>query len=364
MNEQKPHLMIVPTGLRLSLAGTALMLVAAGVQAAGDDHSAHQGTDGHRHHEASGHEMSADDLATLRRKIPLYRQYSDEQINASMERMTDLEVYVSPAGVRDEIGVLALGHGYNEPGNTFFTNAYGPVSKVHPTAAGLGMAMMSSSHIQQAVDQLEGAGARTIVAIPTEISDDSSLIRQWQYILGVIDESAYLDVPRVESDARIVLTGTPTASPIVGDILVEYAKSASRDPANEAALLVAHGPQSAEDNKKLLEVLAGHAAKIREGTKLAEVKHDSLQDDAPTAIRTANVNRMRDWIEGHTKQGRRVIVLQMIMTGQGGVTQRLHNDFAGLDYDLVDKGLLEHPFFDRWVRETVQAAVASPQEQL
>src|SRR5690606_15018377 len=125
-------------------AALAIAGFAGGHARAADDHGAHQAAGAHQHHE-----MSAEDLATLRRKIPLYQQYSDEQINASMARMTDLGAYVSPAGVRDEIGILALGHGYKEPGNTFFTNAYRPVSNDHPTAAGLGMAMMSSSHIQE-----------------------------------------------------------------------------------------------------------------------------------------------------------------------------------------------------------------------
>lgn len=315
-----------------------------------DEHSAHQGP--------AAHEMSADDLATLRQKIPLYRQYTDAQINEGMARMVDLEVYVSPAGVRNEVGVLALGHGYKEPGNTFFVGAYTPVAAKYPTAAGLGMAMMSSSHIQTAIDQLEQAGAKTIVALPTEVGDDTSLIRQWNYIFGLSAESAYLDVPRVRSNAKILLARTPTTSPIIGDILADYAKSAIRDVKSEVAMLVVHGPEEADDNAKLMEILAGHAATVKAATGLSEVYYDSLQDDAPTAIRTANVNRMRNWISKHTAAGHRVIVLQAIMTGQGGVSGRLRRDFDGLSYDLVDKGLTEHPLFDRWIADTVAAELA------
>ena len=114
-----------------------------------------------------------------------------------------------------------------------------------------------------------------------------------------------------------------------------------------------------DDNRELLEVLAGHADRIRKATKLAEVKHDSLQDERPDRdpYRQREPHARLD--RGHVEEGRRVIVLQMIMTGQGGVTRRLHNDFAGLDYDPVDKAD-RASFFDRWVRETVQAAAASP----
>jgi hypothetical protein len=321
------------------------------VTAAGDDHS--------QHADHAAHQMSAEDLATLRRKIPLYQQYTDEEINQGMARMADLEYYVSPEGVRDEVGILALGHGYKEPGNTFFRNAYEPIGRRHPVAAGLGMAMMSSDHIQTAVDRLEKAGAKTIVAIPTEVGDDTSLIRQWHYIFGLTDESAYLDVPRVKSKAKIVVTKTPTTSPVTSEILAAYARSAVRDPAKEVVLLVAHGPEDAADNAKLMKILEGHAARVKAVSGVREVRYDSLQDDATTEVREANVKRMRDWISAHGEMGHRVIVLQVLMTGQGGVTARLRRDFDGLNYDLVDKGLAEHPLFNTWIEESVREALAS-----
>lgn len=315
--------------------------------AAAADRSAHQ------------HKMSADDLATLRRKIPLYQQYSDEQINESMGRMQDLEAYISPAGVHNRIGVLALGHEYGEPGNTLFQAAYRPIAAKLPTATGLGMAMMNSSHIQAAVDDLEKAGATIIIVLPSEIGDDTSLVRQWHYIFTRAEKSSYLDVPRVHSNAQLVVAKTPTASPLVGDILADYARSALKDPAKEAVLLVAHGPEDPADNEKLLRVLATHLAKVKSATGLAEVHFDSLQDDAPTALRAANVNRLRNWIRTTADAGKRVIVVPVIMTGQGGVTRHIRRDLDGLKFELVDKGIAEHPLFDRWIQDMVATGVTA-----
>lgn len=312
---------------------------------ADEDHAAHQ------------HKMSAEDLAVLRRKIPLYQQYSDDRINESMSRMHDLEAYISPASVHNRIGVLALGHGYGEPGNNLFQAAFRPVAAKLPTAASLGMAMMSSSHVQAAVDDLEKAGATIIVVLPAEIGDDTSLIRQWNYIFDRTNESAYLDVPRVHSKAQIVVAKTPTTSPLVGEILADYARSAVKEPTKEAALLIAHGPEEAADNDKLLKILEDQAAKVQQATGLSVVHFDSLQDDAPTAVRTANVKRMRDWIKDTAAGGKKVIVLQVIMTSQGGVTQRIRRDLEGLKFELVDKGIAEHPLFDRWIQDTVATAV-------
>ncbi|MEO8225479.1 MAG: hypothetical protein ABI661_11810, partial [Gammaproteobacteria bacterium] len=156
---------------------------------AATDHSMHEGH--------AGHQMAAAQLALLRKKVPLYAGFTDEQINENMGRMVaDSQVYLSSDSLRDQVGVLGLGHGYAGNGNQQFAAGYAPVAAVHPTAVGLGMSMMGSGHIQAAVNRLEAAGATTIVVLPSETSETSSLVRQWQYIFGLTDNSGYLEVPR------------------------------------------------------------------------------------------------------------------------------------------------------------------------
>ena len=136
---------------------------------------------------------------------------------------------------------------------------------------GLGMAMMSSDHIQSAVTALEEAGAKTIIVLPTTTADNSTLTRQWDYIFGLRADSAYLDVPVVESDANFVFTDTPTGHPIMGEIMLDYALEKSEEPSKEVVMIVGHGPQSAEDNARELEILSVHAGRIKEEGGFADV---------------------------------------------------------------------------------------------
>ncbi|MDH4046354.1 MAG: hypothetical protein OEW06_18040, partial [Gemmatimonadota bacterium] len=296
--------------VRIPVAGIAatLLLVgafAARVAGAADskqptDHSEHQGH--------AGHQMTHEQIEILKSKIELYRPYTDEQINAAMSRMYEAQEYVSPPAVRGEIGILGLGHGYKEVGDKLFKKGYAGVAETYPTAVGLGMTMMSSTHIQQAVDELEAAGAKTIVVLPTEIGDNTSLIRQWDYAFGRSDTSSYLDVERIRSKARIVVTKTPTTSPLLTSILSDYVKQASKDPAKEVVVMIAHGPEDPRDNEKELANLAVHAAGIRAATAVADVRFGTLQDDAPPELRKQNVDRLRGWIQAATDAGQRVIV--------------------------------------------------------
>ncbi len=315
----------------------------------------------HSQHAAhASHAMSAEDLASLRAKIPLYRTLTDEQINASMARMRDTRDYLSPADVRHEIGVLGLGHGYGDEGDRQFKAAYGQVAGDYPTAVGLGMAMMSSAHIQSAVDQLEAAGAKTIVVLPTEIGEPTNLTRQWDYIFGRSDESAYLDVPRVQTESRVVFARTPTSSPIVAQILTDNLRSLSRDPNREVGVIIAHGPTAADENEKELRELAAHAQFMKATLGLADVLYATLQDDAPREVRKSNVDRLRMQIEAATEAGWRVLVTPVLITGRGGVSQRIRGDLDGLTYELADRGLAESPRFGEWVSESIAQATAAP----
>lgn len=336
----------------VAIAGALGLLLGSGPVLSADeppvDHSAHAGH--------AGHQMTPEQIATLKKKVPLYAGFTDDQINENMSRMVpDTEAYLSTPSVRDSIGVLGLGHGYAGDGNDQFKAGYAGVATVHPTAVGLGMSMMGSAHIQTAVDQLEAAGATTIVVLPSETSETSSLVRQWHYMFGLTDNSGYLEVPRVRTKAKIIMASAPTRSPIIGRILGENLKTVSKDPAKEAALLIMHGPEKPAENEDELRNLAKLAAVVKEVTGISEVFYGSLQDDAPADVRAANVQAMRDWITRASAAGKTVLVEPVLLTAGGRVSKKIGTDLNGLTYTFVDKGMIGHPLFAQWVSETVSA---------
>lgn len=314
---------------------------------AAEDHSAHGD---------HGHQMTAEQLSELRAKIPLYDVYTDEQIIAGMSRMKNLWGWMGDGVRKGKIGVLGLAHGFKEPGNTQFRQAYAKVGDAYPSTYALGMAMMTSDHIRSAVDALEAAGAESIVVVPTTTADHSTLTRQWDYIFGRRDDSAYLDVPRVRTAARVVWTPTPTQHPIVAEIMLDYAREKSTDPANETVIILGHGPQSAEDNAMELETLAHHAEYLRQQGGFADVIYGNVQDDAPPQVRAENVTNLRAQAQAAIDRGHRVIAVHTALT-QSGVVQRLQNDIGDLAA-FNGKGLMQHPRFVDWLEEVVTAGAA------
>ncbi len=304
------------------------------------------------------HQLTHEMIEELRAKIALYREYTDEEINFGMRMMgAAREVYVSDESVTQAIGVLALDHGTLEPGDTQLKNAYTEISKQFPTAIAFGMAMMGSSTIQSAVDKLVAAGAETIVVIPGSPVKHSSLVRQWHYIFGLREDSAYLDAPRVKTEAKIVMAQPPGDSPDITAILLDFAREVSTDPENEVVIIVSHGPEEREgENEKELALLAGQAEIIRQEGHFAEVRAVTLQDDAPSAIRAANVEKLRNWVETATNEGRRVLIVTNLLT-ESMIQKKIDQDLNGLTYEFNRKGLTLHPRFQDWIANTVKDAL-------
>ncbi len=307
----------------------------------------------HSQHQSHQHQMTPEQFAELREKIEFYRGLTDEQIVESMSRMRNLGGMISDAGVVGDNGILALAHGYTDQGNEQWLENFAVISREYPTGYGLGMAMMSADHIQNAIDGLEAAGAKRILILRTETGDTNSLNYQWEYIFGRRDESSYLSVPRVTSNTEIIWGPSPTAHPIMGQIMLEHALQLSSDPSNELVIIMGHGPMTPKENEMELAIMAKHAKAIRQGGGFRDVKYWNVQDDLPPDKRAANVAIVRGWIKDAQDQGMDVVVVTNALT-QSGIMGRLKRDVEGTGAKFNDTGLMQNPRFSDWINAAVE----------
>ncbi len=343
---------MVPFDLRLKslVAGAALslVLIASLVQAGG--HTSHG-------EELAPPEMTAEQMDGVRAKIKKFADYSDEQILEMMAILTNESGTLSAPETKGDIGLLVLAHGFHGEGFTQFTDAFKQAIATYPTAYGFGLGIMSSEFLQTAIDSLESQGAKTIVVMQASTARNSTMVRQWQFALGAIDEPAYLEVPRIDSNVDYVWASNPMDHPIMGEILGDHAKAVSTDPANELVLIMGHGPSEKEDNDLEIEILEGHAAAIKSKFGFNDVKVSNVQDDAPVEMREANVARLRGWISDAKAEGKDVIVTTTVLT-EAGVLRKLEKDVEGFGVIFNDTGLMVHPRFADWLEESIQQSVA------
>jgi hypothetical protein len=241
-----------------------------------------------------------------------------------------------------------------------FRNALEPVATRWPTAVSFGMAMMMSSHLQSSVDDLVAAGAQTIVLVPTAVTEYNTLTQQWMYIFDMYDEYSYLDVPKVQTDARVIMTDHFDNHPLITEILIDHSREVSENPENEVVIIVAHGPEDIEDNERDLEIMQAHVDRMKAQTDYADVRIINLQDDAYPPIRASNVKKLRRWITSAQRGGRQVIVV-VCSAASHGVQAHIRQDLRGLDYRFADKGFSEHPNYVKWIQATIEERLAEEQ---
>ena len=353
----------------------ALALVCSGflsAQASAQDHAHHHmmevpdmDENGRRlDPNAAQHDMSDEQLAALREKIALYRALTDTEARLNMALMgPNYEWYVSDRDMRGDIGVLVLAHGVGENSDRMFVEALQPMAERWPTAVSFGMAMMMSTPIQSSVDDLTERGAETIVLVPTSVSEHNTLTRQWEYIFKMRDEASYLEVPRVETDARVIMSAHFDDHPLITEALLDHTNSRSKNPENEVVIIVAHGPEDIEDNVPDLELLQVHADRLKEQGGFSDVKAINLQDDAYPPIRKSNVKTLRRYITSAQRSGKDVIVT-VCSSASHGFQQHVVEDLRGLDYEFADQGLSEHPNYLTWIESAVEERLAQEAEQL
>ncbi len=306
------------------------------------------------------HQMSPAMYDELREKIPVYRNATKAVIDMSMVQMgPEYQWYISPASLKNDAGVLVMTHGFREQGDALFKEQLSPLASTLPTSLSLGMAMMMSDHVQLSVDDLEAAGARRIVVVPLVSTPHNELKRQWDYIFGLQDKPEFATVPQVTHKAEILMADPPGDDPMIAEILVDFAREISTDPAKELVIIVAHGASgadSAADSVKEMKVLETLGRYVREDGGFADVQAALLQDDAPLEVREANVRRLRAMVEGASKKGQSVLIVTNLL-GARTIQPKLRSDLKGLEYRFNSKGITQHPNFIEWLGESVRMAL-------
>jgi hypothetical protein len=339
-----------------------------------EDHAAHAGHGDHSAHAGHGterdaegrrlygmaHQMPPELYDELRQKVALYRNYTNAEIDLSMEMMgAEYQWYISPPELQGEQGVIVLLHGFREHGDRVFRQQVQPMANIFPTSLAIGMSMMMSDHVQLSIDDLEDLGVKKIVVLPVVSSSDNEMYRQWRYIFGYQDEAEYATVPRVQAkSAEIIFAIPPEDDPLVAEILLDHALEISEDSSREAVFIVSHGPTSSSDNQIVLQMLDRLGRMVREDGGFAEVTGMTLQDDAPPEVRAGNVELLRAEVARVQAAGRDVLVVTNLI-GSRTIQAKLRSDLAGFEYRFNPKGIVQHDNFTKWMNETLREALSS-----
>ncbi|MBI3047149.1 MAG: TonB-dependent receptor [Acidobacteria bacterium] len=150
--------------------------------------------------------------------------------------------------------------------------------------------------------------------------------------------------------SRVPIRMTPALNdhPIVADILASRARAISRSATNEALVIVAHGPNDEDDNRRWLADMASLTGRLRSSEQYASIDYLTLRDDAPRPIRDQAAAALRDLVLKRSQEGRRVLIVPLLVSF-GGIERGLRERLEGLTYAITDAALLPDDRLVTWV---------------
>lgn len=269
-------------------------------------------------------------------------------------------------------GVLLLAHGGRAEWNARVTELAAQVDREMPTETAFGMA--TRANIQAAVDRLAARGVTEIVAVPLFVSSWSSVITSSEYLLGLRADApaalaryAKMDHGQqgahgadadgtVPIKALVPVRMTPALNdhPIVADILARRARAISRSPTQEAVVIVAHGPNEEDDNRRWLTDMGSLTKRVAALEPFAAVECLTLRDDAPRPVRDQATADLRALVERHTRDGRRVLIVPLLISF-GGIERGLYERLDGLSYTMAEAALMPDSRLVAWVLAVARA---------
>jgi hypothetical protein len=268
-----------------------------------------------------------------------------------------------------EPGIVLLAHGGSAEWNTRVTAFAAQVNTSRPTEVAFGMATRAT--IQSAIDKLVARGVTEIVAVPLFVSSWSTVITSTEYLLGLRAEAPAAlasfakmshapgaggheahgvadGTTPVKSPVPVRMTKALNDHPIVADILASRARAISREPAKEALIVVAHGPNDEDDNRRWLADMASLVARIKQTESFPAVEYLTLRDDAPKPVRDAAAAQLRSIVQRELAAGRRALIVPLLISF-GGIERGLHERLEGLPYTIAEAALMPDDRLRTWV---------------
>ena len=282
-----------------------------------------------------------------------------------------------------DVGVMILAHGSMRTGMTWnnqVKEVSSPLSEKYHVEIAFGMA--NALNMQKAIDNLEAKGVKKIVVVQLFISSHSPIIRQNEYLLGLRKTLADPVMPMMIHDhetgrmkvefpenlqpldieAEIILTSPLDDHPLVAEIVLDRIENLSVNPAQETVLIVAHGPNSQEDNVQWLKRIDSIGEQISatlsaKGISYSNIISHTVRDDADEETHEQARLEFRSFVENADKDGTAIVI--PLLLSNGGVEKKYLSRLEGLNFKWSGEALLPHYNISRFIQQSVEVALNS-----
>ncbi len=165
----------------------------------------------------------------------------------------------------------------------------------------------------------------------------------------------------IETKVEIILTDPLDDHPIVTSIVCQRILELSEDPSKESVILVAHGPNSEEDNVGWLKNMESIAKKCskevfkKKGKTFRAILSVTVRDDAPKPIYDQAKQHLRALVRQLSVSGD-VIVVPLLIS-QGGIERGILKRLEGLEFRWNGKTILPSEEMIKFLESRIEEAL-------
>jgi hypothetical protein len=260
-----------------------------------------------------------------------------------------------------------MAHGGGKQWDQDVLAALSPLKEKHDVEVAFGMADAES--LQEGVSKLESRGAKQIAVVRLFISGDS-FKKETEQVLGLVsgaparapasdehaghqvhqDQGHSMEFWRIDTRASFALSQEGLVeAPEMGNVLLDRARTLSREPAQEDVLILAHGPGDDAENERWLAELDRRADTVRKALPFRRVQVQTLREDWPEKRKVAE-QRIREFVARASRENGRAIVIPFRVQGFGPYAKVLD----GLEFVSDGRGLIPDPEVTRWVARQIE----------
>lgn len=262
-----------------------------------------------------------------------------------------------------DFGVLVMAHGGTPEWDAAVQKSVAALDSSFNTEVAFGMA--DPATIQSAVARLESRGVRRVGVVRLFVSG-ASWFERTEQILGIRPGAHARPAPqaageahaghmmppwRIDARAAFAMSREGLAdAPEMGDVLLDRARTLSRDPGREDLLVLLHGTGDDAEQAHLLAAVGQQAQRVHRQVPFRRVLVEALREDWPDK-RAAAEQRIRAFVSSAAGEGITPVVLPFRVQGFGPYAKVLD----GLSYRANGEGLLPHARVAEWMARQARA---------
>jgi hypothetical protein len=254
------------------------------------------------------------------------------------------------------MGVVVVTHGAPIPQwNESVMRMIGTVKSPYPVEPAF-LDFDEERTLAKAAKRLEDKGVNEILIVHVSPSSYSSHHEEVRYLAGLRkDLGVYAEEadPPLTGKARFAVSPCMNDHPLAVEIVKDYARELSQDPAQESLMLVGHGPVEELENIMWVRQLEKMGKEIQKTVPFREVACMTLRSDAADLVREQAHEDVRTTALRLSRQGRVIVVICGV--GIKMLQFELQHLLKGIPSITINqKGFINHPNTVKWIEATVQ----------